>query len=61
MFSQVRRHNWATLIVSMSMAAIMVSPLFAAKKVKWEKSLKEGMEKAKEAGKPMLIDFFTEW
>jgi len=43
------------------MATIMVSPLFAAKQVKWEKSLKEGMEKAKEAGKPMLIDFFTEW
>lgn len=61
MLSQVRRHNWAALFVAMSMATIMVSPLFAAKQVKWEKSLKEGMEKAKEAGKPMLIDFFTEW
>ena len=61
MLSQVRRHKWATLFVSMSMAAIMVSPLFAAKQVKWEKSLKEGMKKAKETGTPMLMDFFTEW
>jgi hypothetical protein len=45
----------------MLMAAIIVSPLYATKQVEWEKSLKEGMEKAKEAGKPMLIDFFTEW
>ena len=61
MLSQVRRHKWATLFVTMSMAVIIVSPLFVAKQVKWEKSLKEGMEKAKEAGKPMLMDFFTEW
>lgn len=45
----------------MSTAVIMVSPLFAAKQVKWEKSLKEGMEKAKETGTPILMDFFTEW
>ena len=61
MLSQVRRHNWVTLFVTVSMAVIMASPLFAGEQVKWEKSLKEGMEKAKEAGKPMLIDFFTEW
>lgn len=61
MLSQVRRPKWATLFVTMSMAAIMASPLFAAKQVKWEKSLKEGMEKAKETGMPILIDFFTEW
>ena len=61
MLSQVRRHKWATLFVAMSMVAIMVSPLFAAKQVKWEKSLKEGMEKAKESGTPILFDFFTEW
>jgi hypothetical protein len=61
MLSQVRRHKWAALFVTMSMAAIIVSPLFAAKQVKWEKSLTAGIEKAKEAGKPMLMDFFTEW
>ena len=61
MLNQVRRHKCAALFVTMSMAAIIVSPLFAAKQVSWEKSLKEGMEKAKETGKPMLMDFFTEW
>ena len=61
MLSQVRRYKWATLFVTMSMAVIMVSPLFAAEQVKWEKSLKKGMEKAKETGMPMLLDFFTEW
>ncbi|MDE0300933.1 MAG: hypothetical protein OXN17_20055 [Candidatus Poribacteria bacterium] len=61
MLSQIRRHHWAALIVTMSMAAIVASPLYAAQQVKWEKSLKAGMEKAKEAGKPMIIDFFTEW
>ena len=61
MLSQVRRYKWTSLFVTMLMAAIIVSPLYAAKQVEWEKSLKDGMEKAKEAGKPMLIDFFTEW
>lgn len=61
MLSQVRRYKWTTLFVTMLMAAIIVPPLYAAKQVEWEKSLKEGMEQAKEAGKPMLIDFFTEW
>lgn len=61
MLSRVRRYKWAAIFVTVSMAAIFVSPLFAANEVEWEKSLKEGMEKAKEAGKPMLIDFFTEW
>ena len=61
MLSQDRRHKSATLFVAMSMAAIFVSPLFAANQVEWEKSLKEGMKKAKETGTPMLMDFFTEW
>ena len=61
MLSQVRRHKWATLFVAMSMATVIASPLFAANQVEWEKSLKEGMKKAKETGTPMLMDFFTEW
>ena len=61
MLSQVRSHKLAALFVTISMAAILVSPLYAAKQVNWEKSVKEGMEKAKETGKPMMMDFFTEW
>ena len=61
MLNQVRIHKWGALFAAVLMAVVTASPLFAAKQVNWEKSVKEGMEKAKETGKPMMMDFFTEW
>ena len=61
MLSQVRRHRRYALLAIVLLVSIINAPVFAAKKVKWEKSLEKGMAEAKKAGKPIIMDFFAVW
>lgn len=38
-----------------------VPALIAGEEIKWEKTLEETLSKAKETGKPMMMDFYTDW
>jgi len=38
-----------------------IPALMANEEVKWEKSLEDGMKEAAKTGKPVMLDFYTDW
>ena len=38
-----------------------VPALIAGDEVQWEKTLEESLAKAAETGKPIMMDFYTDW
>ncbi len=58
MFNSVSRR------ISLGVLLLVVGTMFALTanaEVKWEKSLKDGMKKAEETGKLVMLDFYTDW
>ena len=50
--------------VSLGVLLLMVGTvpaLLASDEIKWEKTLEESMAKAEQTGKPMMMDFYTDW
>ena len=50
--------------ISLSVLLLMVGTvpaLIASEEVKWEKSLEDGMKEAEKTGKPVMLDFYTDW
>ena len=50
--------------VSLGVLLLMVGTipaLIASEEVKWEKTLEDSMAKAEKTGKPMMLDFYTDW
>ena len=50
--------------VSLGVLFLMVGTiptLIASEEVKWEKTLEDSMAKAEKTGKPMMMDFYTDW
>ena len=38
-----------------------VPALIASDEIKWEETLQDSMTKAEKTGKPMMMDFYTDW
>lgn len=38
-----------------------VPALIASDEIKWEKTLEDSLTKAEKTGKPMMMDFYTDW
>lgn len=58
MFNSVfRRISLAVLLLMVG----TVPALLASKEVKWEKTLEDSIAKAEKTGKPMMMDFYTDW
>ena len=50
--------------VSLGVLLLMVGTvpaLIASDEIKWEKTLEDSMTKAEKTGKPMMLDFYTDW
>ena len=50
--------------ISLGVLLLMVGTvpaLIAGKEIKWEKSLEDGMKEAAKTGKPVMLDFYTDW
>ena len=50
--------------ISLGILLLMVGTvpvLIASDEIKWEKTLEDSMTKAAETGKPMMMDFYTDW
>ena len=58
MFSSVFRR--VSLGVLLLMIGIMPA-LVASAEINWEKSLEDGMKEAEKTGKPVMLDFYTDW
>ena len=58
MFNSVFRR--VSLGVLLMMIGTM-SALVASAEISWEKSLEDGMKEAEKTGKPVMLDFYTDW
>ena len=58
-------HTWKVGFTLATFAILMVAiagtPAFAGKEIQWEKAFEKGLAEAKKTGKPMMLDFYTEW
>ena len=50
------------LIVLAILLLVVASPMvLATEKIQWAESIEKGFAEAKETGKPIMMDFYTEW
>ena len=50
--------------ISLSVLLLMIGTipaLVASAEINWEKSLEDGMKEAEKTGKPVMLDFYTDW
>ena len=58
MFNSVSRR------ISFGVLLLIIGAMFAlaaSAEVNWRKSLEDGMKEAEETGKPVILDFYTDW
>lgn len=58
MFNSVFRH------ISLGVLLLMVGTvpaLIASDEIKWEKTLEDSLTKSEKTGKPVMMDFYTDW
>ena len=56
--------NFVSRRISLGVLLLVVGTMFALTanaEIKWEKSLEDGMKKAEETGKLVMLDFYTDW
>ena len=49
------------LIVLAILLLVVASPVLATEKIQWAESIETGFVEAKKTGKPIMMDFYTEW
>ncbi len=58
MFNSVfRRMSFGVLLLMVGTVPILI----ASEEVQWSQSIEESMSEAKTTGKPMMMDFYTDW
>ena len=58
MFNSVfRRMSFGVLLLMVG----TVPTLIASEEVQWSQSIEESISEAKTTGKPMMMDFYTDW
>ena len=51
-----------SIVLAALLFAVVASPMvLAEEKIQWAGSIPEGLAEAKETGKPIMMDFYTEW
>ena len=55
--SVFRRMSFGVLLLMV----VAVPTLIASEEIKWEETLEDSMTKAEKTGKPMMMDFYTDW
>ena len=61
MFNPVWKQKHKALIIFL-LLAVTANPLaLAAKEIKWEKSIENGLKEAQKTGKPIIMDFYADW
>ena len=50
------------IVLALLLLVVIVSPVaLATEKIQWEESIEKGLAKAEKTGKPIMMDFYTEW
>ena len=56
--------NFVFRRISLGVLLLMIGTipaLVASAEINWEKSLEDGMKAAEKTGKPVMLDFYTDW
>ena len=61
MFNRVWKPQRRICVALLLLAFTVTHPALAAKKIEWMESIDKGMAEAKKTGKPIMMDFYTEW
>ena len=61
MLNCVWKRKQHTALVILMLTAVVYPLGFASTEIKWEKSIEKGMMEAQKTGKPIMMDFYTDW
>jgi len=58
-------HVWKQkqeVVFAILLLTVIATPLaWTGQEIQWEKSIEKGMAEAKKTGKPVMMDFYTDW
>ena len=61
MLNSVWKHRQAIVLATL-LLVVFASPMALAKeKIRWVESVEKGFAESKKTGKPIMMDFYTEW
>lgn len=61
MLNSVWKHRQAIVLATL-LLVVFASPMVLAKeKIQWVESVEKGFAESKKTGKPIMMDFYTEW
>ena len=61
MLNSVWKHR-QPIVFALLLLVVFASPVvLAEEKIQWAESIETGMAEAKKTGKPVMMDFYTEW
>ncbi len=61
MLNSVWRQRLSIALAALLFAVVASSMVLAEEKIQWEESIEKGLAEAKRTGKPIMMDFYTEW
>jgi thiol:disulfide interchange protein len=61
MLNHVWKQRQHTVLAILLITAVASPNAFAEKEIQWEKSIEKGLAKAQKTGKPVMMDFYTDW
>ena len=61
MLNSVWRQRQHIALATLLLAVIVSPTALATEKIQWAESVKKGFAEAKKTGKPIMMDFYTEW
>ena len=61
MLNSVWRQRQYIALATLLLAFIVSPAALATEKIQWLESIDRGLAEAKKTGKPIMMDFYTEW
>ncbi|MCZ6678691.1 MAG: hypothetical protein O7E52_15770 [Candidatus Poribacteria bacterium] len=61
MLSRMWKQRQFVVVASLLLAVVASPVALASKGIEWEKSIEKGLAEAQKTGKPIMMDFYTEW
>ena len=61
MLHSVWRQRQHIALVALLLVVVASPMVLAEEKIEWAESIEKGFAEARKAGKPIMMDFYTEW
>ncbi len=61
MLNSVWRQRQHIALATLLLAVVVSSVALATEEIQWGESIEKGLAEAQKTGKPVMMDFYTEW